>query len=546
MHATVIIWSPAPGASADLLRRYSVIGVIGSGISFGHAALRTYSGGPIGRGEYLSFFGGSQGCACCYTNRSSAHFHTVGNDDEDCYGAAIRAGIIERKEVQLDGLDIDAVNLKIAEIKISKGKQWWPQQNCSDFVLEALRAGAPDFSSHVYQRPYGWKTGAFFSLASLPYLFILRDFLIGWYAYSVQASFAIEFLLDASNPVSFMVLSVLIGPLVFKGLLTSAMVTKRIPGMLNPTFSEINVAEQVKTSLVHLALQEISETEQKEIMNVIKMLFSSLVRDRKAQEFFANLVLSLEARNLRNTNNIIVGGVMINALLFGLSSGLYFWFSFKKIALPFRCKLKVVMQDAALVAFSSACLQISLFGTGLDRPLQVGKWTASFLLAIGRKSASMVSSIYMKLPALRSIPLPIKLSDFLSPYMTALSHYFKKAYYFSLVRLPVSVHASVIGVPLIALFIYVKYFLDISVTPNYVFNLAKKHQEKIAIEDAKPENKAESFVISRKSLLETTRLLLSRKSLFLAGATIATGALLFYDISKFRITTNSPPLALKS
>ncbi len=321
---TIIVWLSAQEAN-PFLSTSSGATIISKNISFGHAALRTYSGGANGNGRYLSFFGGSSVCPCCYKDRELPHFHMIDNDDEDCYGDAVRMGMVKRHEIHLGIVNIEAVNQKIVEIFRSKGKVWAIQQNCSDLVLEALRAGVPNFSSRIYQRPYGWKTGAFFTLISMPFLFILRHFFDDWNAASVENEFVQKFFsvlkLPGWDEHYFNTLTHLIlAPTIMKWLLLSASKTIRIPGKLNPTFQEAHIYWCIKNLPITFFHLQLPEKEQKLVESVIHFLALDFIKDREVQQFFAHFMLSWEAREENIKKNIIPHGALINAHLTGLWS----------------------------------------------------------------------------------------------------------------------------------------------------------------------------------------------------------------------------------
>ncbi len=178
---TIIVWPSIQENNKSSLLTSSSATILNDGISFGHAALRTYSGGLNGNGCYLSFWGGRSDCGCGYNDCEHPHFHTISDDDEEYYKDSVLAKTVNPDKVHLDIVNLEAVNQKILEIVSSKGRIWGFQQNCSDLVLEALRAGVPDFSSLIYRSPYGWKT--IFSLSML-IGFIIPEFIDSYWMIS--------------------------------------------------------------------------------------------------------------------------------------------------------------------------------------------------------------------------------------------------------------------------------------------------------------------------------------------------------------------------
>ncbi len=151
---TVITWPPSYSSGNS---RHSYL-------SEGHSALRTYSGGPDGKGVYISFWPGKNKwfLSCAEQNQENkddislchqpiTHFHS--SDDDDL--AYRNNGDIKPKTNEIIGLNIEAIN-KAALNKKEFSQEWTPYYNCSDLTLELLERGG--LYKLVDVRRYGWKT----------------------------------------------------------------------------------------------------------------------------------------------------------------------------------------------------------------------------------------------------------------------------------------------------------------------------------------------------------------------------------------------------
>ena len=135
-----------------------------SALSEGHSALRTYCGGPEGKGVYVSFWPGENPWAlsCAQQNQKNnedaslchqniSHFHT--QDDDDL--AYRNFPEVKPNVIDLIGLDVKIINQNFIKKKESV-PEWTPQYNCSDLIFELLEKSG--LHQKVNVRRYGWKT----------------------------------------------------------------------------------------------------------------------------------------------------------------------------------------------------------------------------------------------------------------------------------------------------------------------------------------------------------------------------------------------------